>query len=52
MIDGIFENGFHTVFPIGDFKNEMPQDFATKREAEEYGKEQFGEGNYIVETPF
>lgn len=52
MLDGIFENGFYTVFPIGEYENELPQDFASKKEADEYGKENFGEGNYIVETPF
>lgn len=51
MLDGIFENGFYTVFPIGEYENELPQDFATEKEAEEYGKENFGEGNYIVESP-
>ena len=45
-------DGFFTVFPIGDFKDEMPQDFPTQKEAEEYGDEQFGKGNYVIETPF
>ena len=52
MLDGIFENGFYTVFPIAECENELPQDFASEKEADEYGKENFGEGNYIVETPF
>lgn len=52
MLDGIWEDGFFTVFPINECENELPQDFATKKEAEEYGKENFGEGNYIVESPF
>lgn len=52
MLDGVFEDGFYTVFPIYKYANELPQDFASEEEAEEYGKENFGEGNYIVETPF
>lgn len=52
MLDGIWENGFFTVFPIGNCKDEMPQDFPTRKEAKEYGEEQFGEGNYVIETPF
>lgn len=52
MLDGVFEDGFYTVFPINEYANELPQDFATKEEAEEYGNEEYGEGNYIVETPF
>lgn len=52
MLDGVFEYGFYTVFPINEYANELPQDFATKEEAEEYGNEEYGEGNYIVETLF
>ena len=52
MLNGIWEDGFVTVFPIGEYKNELPQDFSTKKEAEKYGNEQFGEGNYVIETPF
>lgn len=52
MLDGVWEDGFFTVFPINEYENELPQDFATEKEAVEYGKENFGEGNYIVETPF
>ena len=52
MLDGIFEDGFYTVFPIGECEDELAQDFSSKKEVEEYGKENFGEGNYIVETPF
>lgn len=39
MLDGVWENGFFTVFPINDcyngrYKNELPQDFASKKEEE------------------
>ena len=44
------EEWFCTVFP--NVLDEMPQDFSTYREAREYGNEMFGEGNYIIETPF
>ncbi len=52
MLDGVWENGFFTVLPMGSFKDEMPQDFPTQKEAEKYGNEQFGEGNYVIGTPF
>ncbi len=51
MLDGVWEDGFYTVFPINT-KNELPQDFPTQKEAEEFGNKEFGEGNYIIETPF
>lgn len=41
---------FCTVFP--DDPDEMPQDFPTWKDAEEYGNERFGQGNYVIETPF
>lgn len=40
---------FYTVFP--NDKNEMPQDFSSYKEAEEYGNEEFGVGNYTIESP-
>lgn len=52
MLDGIWPDGFVTVFPIGEYEDEMPQDFATWEEAKEYGNERFGEGNFIVQSPF
>lgn len=52
MLDGIWENGFYTVFPINEYEDELAQDFTTWNDAKEYGNEKFGEGNYIIETPF
>lgn len=52
MLDGVWEDGFYTVFPINEYENELPQDFPTQKEAKEFGNEEFGEGNYIIETPF
>lgn len=52
MLDRVWGDEFFTVFPVGDFKDELPQDFPTRKEAEKYGNEQFGEGNYVIETPF
>lgn len=40
---------FCTIFPKDP--EEMPQDFPTWQEAEEYSKEMFGEGNYTIESP-
>lgn len=39
----------YTVFP--NDPDEMPQDFETKSEAIKYGNEQFGEGEYTIESP-
>lgn len=44
------EEWFCTVFP--NDPSEMPQDFPIYEEAREYGDEMFGEGNYVIETPF
>ena len=44
------EGVFFTVFP--DDPKEMPQDFPNMKEAEEYGDENFGSGNYTIEHPF
>ena len=52
MMDGVWEDGFYTVFPINEFKDEAAQDFPTRKAAKEYADEKFGEGNYIIETPF
>lgn len=52
MLDGVWKNGFVTLFPKEEYKNELPQDFPTWKEAEEYGNKQFGKGNYTIETPF
>lgn len=52
VLDGFWEDGFYTVFPINKCKNELAQDFPTRKEAKEYGNEKFGEGNYTIETPF
>lgn len=41
---------FVTVFP--NDPEEMPQDFPTFEEAQEYGDEMFGAGNYRIESPF
>lgn len=41
---------FCTVFPNDE--NELPQDFLSYEEAKEYGDKEFGEGNYVIETPF
>lgn len=38
-----------TVFP--NDPREMPQDFESIREAEEYGDEMFGRGNYQIQSP-
>lgn len=40
---------FCTVFPNDN--DELPQDFESYAEANEYGVEMFGEGNYTVESP-
>lgn len=37
----------YTVFP--DDPDEMPQEFESYCDAEEYGNERFGKGNYIIE---
>jgi len=47
--DGVWENEFWTVFPKDE--NELPQDFPTYEEAEEYAEEKFCSGNYIIESP-
>lgn len=52
MLDGVWETGFCTVFPLNEYEDELAQDFPTWKEAKEYGREKFGEGNYIIETPF
>ncbi len=52
MLDGVWEDGFYTVFPIGEYEGELPQDFPTQEEAEKFGNENFGEGNYVIETLF
>ncbi len=52
MLDGIWENGFYTVFPTNEYDGDLPQDFPTLKAAEEYANEKFGEGNYVIETPF
>lgn len=52
MLDGVWEDGFYTVFPINEYKNELPQYFPTQKEAEEFGNEEFRKGNYTIETPF
>lgn len=43
----------YTVFPNepSDSCFDMPQDFDTYEEAVEYGLEQFGCGNFTVESP-
>ncbi len=40
---------FCTLFP--DDPDAMPQDFASYEEAEAYGNERFGEGNFSIESP-
>lgn len=52
MLDGVWEDGFYTVFPINEYEDELPQDFPTRKAAKEYADEEFGKGNYIIETPF
>lgn len=43
----------YTVFPnnLSEAASEMPQDFETYQEAKDYGDEQFGAGNYTIESP-
>ena len=43
------EDWFCTVFPHDP--DEMPQDFPSWEEAEIYGDEHFGRGNYMIESP-
>lgn len=43
------EEWFCTVFP--NDPDEMPQDFYTYKEAEEYGDSKFGKGAYTIESP-
>lgn len=38
----------YTVFPKEE--GEMPQDFPTYSDAQEYGDEEFGRGNYTIES--
>ena len=38
----------YTVFPNED--GEMPQDFATYSEARDFADEEYGEGNYTIES--
>lgn len=38
----------YTVFPKDE--NELPQDFSTYEEAEEYGEENFETGEYVIES--
>lgn len=38
----------YTVFPKDNDK--MPQDFSSYSDAKEYGDDEFGEGNYTVES--
>lgn len=38
----------YTVFPKQE--GEMPQDFPTYSDAQEYGDEEFGRGNYTIES--
>lgn len=33
MLDGVWENGFFTVFPINEYEDEIAQDFPTRKEA-------------------
>lgn len=42
---------FCTVFPMEEGSDSLPQDFSSYEEAETYGKEVYGEGNYIIESP-
>lgn len=42
---------FCTVFPKTDNEYDMPQDFNSWEEADEYGRETFGDGNYEIESP-
>lgn len=39
---------FVTVFPKEE--REMPQDFPSHEEAKEFADEEYGEGNYIIES--
>lgn len=36
----------YTVFPKDD--TELPQDFSTYKDAEAYGNEKFGDGQYLI----
>lgn len=38
----------YTVFP--KIEGELPQDFSTYSDAKEYGDEEFGRGNYEIES--
>ena len=44
------EEWFCTVFP--NDLDKMPQDFPTWEEAIQYADEEYGKGNYTIETPF
>lgn len=43
---------FCTVFPKEENSDSLPMDFNSYEEAEAYGKEKYGEGNYVIESPF
>lgn len=43
-------NDFVIVFPKDE--NELPQDFPSYAEAKEWADEEFGDGNYTIESPF
>ncbi len=43
-------NDFVIVFPKDE--NELPQDFPSYAEAKECADEEFGDGNYTIESPF
>ena len=45
----IMDEYFVTVFPKEE--GEMPQDFPSYAEAKEFADEEYGEGNYIIESP-
>ena len=45
----IMDEYFVTVFPKQE--GEMPQDFSSYAEAKKFADEEYGEGNYIIESP-
>lgn len=48
--ENIMDDYFVTVFPKDEC--ELPQDFSSYTEAKEWADEEFGEGNYTIESPF
>lgn len=42
---------FCTVFPLEENSTSLPMDFDSYEKAEAYGKEKYGEGKFVIESP-